>query len=102
MCHRRCTPCTEKHGATEGQEEGRDKVSQGFFHTCQLTFSFIDRRDDQDVYKSAARWISRGITLYDDLHDVFRVGMRIQLGHAGISNSDDETDSGISTHDLRV
>ncbi|ETW75358.1 hypothetical protein HETIRDRAFT_430760 [Heterobasidion irregulare TC 32-1] len=33
------------------------------------------RRDNQDVYKSAACWISRGITLYDDLHDVFYVGM---------------------------
>ncbi|ETW85813.1 hypothetical protein HETIRDRAFT_448800 [Heterobasidion irregulare TC 32-1] len=35
--------------------------------------------DDQDIYKSAARWISRGITLYNDLHDVFRVEFLLMI-----------------------
>ena len=82
MCHRRRAPHTEKHGTTQGQEaqEGRVKVSLIFFHSCQLTPSILDRDDNQDVYKSTARWIPRGINLYEDLQDVFRVGMHIQYG----------------------
>ena len=100
------TSCTKKHGTTQGQEaqEGRDEVSFILFHSCQLTPSILDRRDDQDVYKSAARWISRGIDLYKDLQDVFRISMRIQYGGQATldTDSDDNADSGGSTEDLHV
>ena len=79
-------------------------MSDILFHSCQLTPSLVDRRDDQDIYKSAARWIPRGIDLYEDLHDVFRVGMRIQYGRQATSHteSDDNAEARHSPEDIHV
>ena len=95
-------PANDKRST--GKRAKIQNKSVSFNPQLVLTF-FSIRPDDYKVYKSAARWICRGITLYDDVQDVFRVvGLMLQKSrsHPDPAEISDDSSDDSSPDDLQM